>query len=388
MDESNGLLNRRRLTPYPGFESRPLRIRRILGGGFVFLALCVAVAAPARAQNPTEQYLAQRRASGWRYDVTLSQVVQSPDRYRDQAFEIEGKLTGMARNDDGGALLLLSETPVGSLSLSMSAVPVWLQPGSRIRVLTHVVPPEEGAIVIGLPELVVIAVASAADVGAAEERWRQSKAAEAQRQAAARARSQASTNRSGLPSRSGATRPGVPTMAAPRLSELSPAAAAVFPAYQAYIQKHNKRLQPDQAGAITYAILRFSEAYDLDPRLVVATVIAESDFRITETSNKGAMGLIQLMPDEVRRLRLSNPYDPVENIAGGVFLIKERLNRYSRSPNFKDATTDHIILALASYNAGMGAVKKYGGVPPYRETRGYVAKIMRIYRELCAGDNS
>ena len=119
----------------------------------------------------------------------------------------------------------------------------------------------------------------------------------------------------------------------------------------------------------------------------MATVVAESDFRITETSHKGAMGLIQLMPDEVKRLRLSNPYDPVQNLAGGIYLIKERLNKYSKSNDFDKASDNHLALALASYNAGMGAVRRWGGIPPYRETQGYVRKIMKLYRELCSGDS-
>jgi len=339
--------------------------------------------APAgRAQNPTEQYLVQRRAAGWKPGVRFDDVARDPAAFRDRVFEIEGRLTGVARNDDDSALLILSETPSGSLPLVMTVLPTWLQPGARVRVLCALVPPEDGEVVVGMPGIAVIAVASAVDIAAAE----------------AKASKQAPTVRPGVAPRptprlagrtgSGSSRKGSQVGSAARTYPgLSPAAGSVFPVYRDYIRKHNRRLDLRQADAITYAILRFSEEYDLDPRLVVATVIAESDFRISETSHAGAMGLIQLMPDEVRRLRLTNPYDPVQNIAGGVFLIKERLNRYSRSPNFKDATAHHIVLALASYNAGMGAVKRYGGVPPYRETQGYVRRIMRIYRELCGGGN-
>jgi soluble lytic murein transglycosylase-like protein len=92
------------------------------------------------------------------------------------------------------------------------------------------------------------------------------------------------------------------------------------------------------------------------------------------------------MPDEVQRLGLTNPYDPVQNIAGATFLIKERLNKYSGSGSFHDADMRQILLAIASYNAGMGAVKKYGGIPPYRETQNYVKKIEQIYRQLCQYD--
>ena len=79
----------------------------------------------------------------------------------------------------------------------------------------------------------------------------------------------------------------------------------------------------------------FSERYDVDPRLMVALIIAESDFRIKETSNKGAMGLGQIMPDEARDLRLTNPYDPVQNIAGAVYLLRGRLDKYSGGPRTK-----------------------------------------------------
>lgn len=384
MDESGRLLSGYRSSnSYPGFESRSLRLRRILGGGFALLGL-IAATSPALAQNPTEQYLTQRRAVGWRPDVTLETVARDPVAHRERVFELEGRLTGVARNDDETALLILSDTPRGSLSLGMTLVPTWLQPGARVRVLCSVVPPEAGEVVLGMPQIAVIAVASASDIAAAEARARPRPAP---KRPVARAGAPA-PSRGSLASRALSSRSGVVGASARTYPDLSPAAASVFPHYRNYIQRHNKRLQTAQADAITYAILRFSEEYDLDPRLVVATVIAESDFRIAETSHAGAMGLIQLMPDEVQRLRLSNPYDPVQNIAGGVFLIKERLNRYSRSPNFKDATAEHIILALASYNAGMGAVKKYGGVPPYRETQGYVRRIMRIYRELCANDGS
>jgi len=360
----------------------------------VAVAFCCYLLCGARAaaQNPTEQYLVQRRAAGWLPGASIEAVARNPSAFKDRVFELEGRLTGLARGDDGDALLILSETPVGSLPLSMTLTPSWLQPGARVRVLCSLVPPEEGEVVVEMPGLAVVAVASASDIASAEARM------------APRPTPKSSTSKAG---NSLKTSPRVGNNPASRVAsarsaplkgaavgakartypDLSPSALSVFPHYRNYIQKHNRKLNVAQADAITYAILRFSEEYDLDPRLMVATIIAESDFRIGTTSHKGAMGLTQLMPDEVRRLRLSNPYDPVQNIAGGVFLIKERLNRYSRSPQFKDATAEHIVLALASYNAGMGAVRRYGGVPPYRETQGYVRRIMRIYRELCTGDS-
>lgn len=367
----------------------------LLCGVFVLLG-------PVRAQqsvSPTSQYLAQRRASPIVWGLTLEKVRENPGAYRGKAFEIEGTVSGTATSTSGdsSALLLLNTNSTDSLTLRMSLVPTWLQPGATVRALCIVTDTEENANVIGTPELEVLAVASALDIGALEARWKaeqEQKAAwrkqleqERQRELE-RQRVQATTPpRGALTSRSLPVKPVAGkkqiVVGPARYEDLSPNARAVFPAYRDYIKRHNKRLSEAQADQITYAILRYSEELDMDPRLIVATVIAESDFKVQERSHAGAMGLIQLMPDEVERLKLTNPYDPIQNIAGGTYLLKERLVKFSKSPNYTDATLEQLILTLASYNAGEGAVKKYGGVPPYRETQGYVKKIIRIYKELC-----
>ena len=101
------------------------------------------------------------------------------------------------------------------------------------------------------------------------------------------------------------------------------------------------------------------------PDLVRAVIQAESAFDPLARSHKGAMGLMQLMPATAAELNVRDPYDPEQNIQGGVAYLKSLLVLYDNDEE----------LALAAYNAGRGAVDKYDGVPPYRETRQYIARI-------------
>jgi hypothetical protein len=105
--------------------------------------------------------------------------------------------------------------------------------------------------------------------------------------------------------------------------------------------------------------------YSVYPALVRAVVETESSFRPAARSPKGAMGLMQLMPATARQYAVANPYDPKANLEAGIRHLRMLLDRYEMA------------VALAAYNAGEGAVQRYGGIPPYRETREYVARVLR-----------
>jgi soluble lytic murein transglycosylase-like protein len=118
------------------------------------------------------------------------------------------------------------------------------------------------------------------------------------------------------------------------------------------------------AGLITAA----AEAHGVDPILVQALIQVESNYKPRARSSKGAMGLMQLMPSTAREYNVRNAYDPKANINAGVQKLKALLEKWE----------GNIALALASYNAGEGAVIKFNGIPPYRETQKYVSKILSI----------
>lgn len=139
-------------------------------------------------------------------------------------------------------------------------------------------------------------------------------------------------------------------------------------------------LAPSSPASVTASVISIPTAYldiinlacdrhGVDPLLVHAIVKVESDFNPYALSRKGAMGLMQLMPQTAVEMNVKNSFSPHENIEGGVKYLRYLMDRYE----------GNLSLALAAYNAGENSVKRWGTIPPFKETKHYVDRILKIY---------
>lgn len=138
--------------------------------------------------------------------------------------------------------------------------------------------------------------------------------------------------------------------------------AALAVAYRAHVSTAEQQ-------RIMKIVYKLAPGFGLEPGLVYAVIRAESNFNVNALSDKNAQGLMQLIPDTAARFAVSKPFDPEQNIRGGMAYLRWLLS-YFRG---------QVPLAVAAYNAGEGAVDRYGGIPPFAETREYVRRIQRFY---------
>ncbi len=138
------------------------------------------------------------------------------------------------------------------------------------------------------------------------------------------------------------------------------------------IPEMNEKPGPKTPEQLYFPIIeKISSKYEVDPLLVKAVIVAESGFRVNAVSSVGAQGLMQLMPRTAKAMGVEDSFNPEHNIAGGVKYLKKLLDKYN----------GNIEIALAAYNAGSRNVRKYKGVPPYRETKKYIKKVSALHEK-------
>lgn len=317
------------------------------------MALWLVFAATGAWALPVAKYLELRKELE-APDYPVSAVSSSPGAYRGKVIELRGTVSGLASSGDITRLILKCQSEHYILTCDSDSE----MPSGNAEIAALVVIGEGSS--LSLTDLRLVEWCYDAEVKAAE--------------AAAKAKTQTNVVTKKEPARNSREK---------QLTSRSYSNTQVFEAYKKAIASFNPRLSQQETERITDAILTFSQRYDVDPRLIVAIVLAESHFNPKATSNKGAMGLGQLMPGTARGLGVRNAYDPEENLAGSIRLIRGHLDKQSNGASYGDLTWTDLELALACYNAGSGAVKKHGGVPPYRETQNYIRKVVSYYKQLC-----
>lgn len=143
--------------------------------------------------------------------------------------------------------------------------------------------------------------------------------------------------------------------------------------YRKEIRSDGQKVAPDGPMVYSYRelIRQHARSYGLEEALVKAVIKAESNYNPSSTSSKGALGLMQLIPETAQLMNVSDPFDPSQNIRGGSGYLRRMLDLF-------DGNLD---LALAAYNAGPNAVQRHGGIPPYEETRNYVQRVRRYLEQ-------
>jgi len=282
---------------------------------------------------------------------TLSAITAQPSRFLTQAVELSGRVVGTLRSEiavtvifklDSGETVQLRARPEHPL----------VGVGEAAQVVARLAePPAESCVFDVLAMKAATATPQRADPAEAYSEIAQQQLAQA----------------------NGATVvPPQPRYVLPSRGEPPPSEERILAAYQEAIGRFNPRLDEGQRTHIAQCIIDFSRRIGVDARLVMAVVAAESNFNQHATSRAGAMGLGQLMPATARGMGVRNAYDAEENLWAAIRIVRGNLERMDGD----------LALALACYNAGPGAVRRHGGVPPYRETQNYIRKVIDLYLQM------
>ncbi len=321
------------------------------------LLASVATLAAAASALDLKEYLQVRKQYGIT-DAAGSAALET--LIGSAVLEVKAVVKGVIRTNDGTTLMVLA--PGGILSLHASETEPWLSvPNSRARLIVRASREKDYSPL----RADIVASISEAQIGA----WEQTEAAKAKPRQDPRTTTKRNDSKA-VPLTRG------------KGPDWNVSAHAAIPYYADFILRYNKKLSPEKATEIATGIIGFSLQYGVDARLITAMVLVESGFNPSATSRVGAMGLGQLMPGTARGLGVRNAYDTMDNLYGTVRLVRGHLEKY-HTVGADGQKYGDIVLMLAAYNAGSGAVRKYGGVPPYRETQNYIQKVIDWYRRLC-----
>jgi soluble lytic murein transglycosylase-like protein len=338
-----------------------MRMRRF------FLPLTLLAACCAHGQS-LQQYLSLRK----QYKITQAVGVPALETLvGSRIVEVQGTVKGVFKVQDKSALML-ERTDGGTEIVDANGVPDWLL-GNEIpaRLIVRATRAHETA------QLKCNLIAAAP-----ESKIKEIENVEAEK-AAARRRLEASKASRGTPANRNTNSVGNPLYGPIGKGKSGKTwnlpANDVTPIYAGFIKGRNPRLSDAEAYRIAQGVVGFSLQYGVDARLIMAMVLVESGFNPSARSYAGAMGLGQLMPGTAAGMGIGNPYDSIQNLYGCVRIVRGHLDKYNKQTGdgFKG-----LILALAAYNAGSGSVRKYGGVPPYKQTERYIEKVIGWYKAL------
>ncbi|HEY3413629.1 MAG TPA: lytic transglycosylase domain-containing protein [Armatimonadota bacterium] len=316
------------------------------------IATVAAIAIPHAVHANLADYLSARKSCPPKAGLTLTAVHANPAKYRNAVLELRGVIAGVSRSDTASTVLLrVSDADTVFIQGSLDAQ----LPGSGESARALVSVQENG-------NMSLVSLVTETEIGDRQIDPPSPKPA---------VKAPSTGKPSKLPVRWPVPMRNRQTLAS--RTGLSPDGLAL---YTQVVMQFNPRLTLAQADVISRSIVESSYARGVDARLIMAIFATESGFKPNARSRTGAMGLGQLMPGTARSLGVGNAWDPVQNIQGAVRLIQQHWVSYAAKTNdFRKVFQ----LVCAAYNAGPNAVKRYGGVPPYRETRNYVKKVAAWY---------
>ncbi len=311
----------------------------------LLIAALLGLGAVLQAQS-IDQYLQLRKKHG------ISQAVGIPaleTLLGTRIMELQVTVKGTVATNRSSTLYV-ERTDGRPLTIDAKFVPEWLVGNSvKARLLVHASRPKDGSEL----EASLIAAASEHSVARIDAAHQKALAAERAKQASKESRSKS-----------------------PNAKDWNLPTSEVIAHYASFIKGRNKRLSDREAWDIARGIVGFSVRYGVDARLIMAMVMVESGFNPSATSHAGAQGLGQLMPGTARGMGITNSYDTMQNLYGTVRVVRGHMERFQKQvgDSFRS-----LVLALAAYNAGSGAVRRHAGLPPYQETQNYIRKVVSLY---------